>query len=333
METQFDAFILAAGFGTRLRPLTHHRPKPLVPVCGVPMLAYALALCHRHGLDEVVVNAHHLAEQLRPWEGQREGVRVTLSTEHPEILGTAGGLKQVAERLAPTFVVVNGDVLTDVDLDALRKAVPSGGGAMALRPRGADRYGVVAADASGTVVELVDEARATPVGAVERTTHFTGIHALARSTLDLVPKGYACVIRTVYQVLVPERRVRALRHEGLWLDIGDPRAYHDANLAVLHKEVTPPLDPFARAAWSRSGTATTGRSHVRSGATVDGDAWIGHSVELGARTHIRDSIVGDHARLAAGTEITRCIVWDGVEVPPGRYVDAILHDGGVLDLG
>ncbi|MBW2255743.1 MAG: NTP transferase domain-containing protein [Deltaproteobacteria bacterium] len=71
----FDAFILAAGFGTRLRPLTHHRPKPLLPVCGVPMLAYTLALCHRHGLRDVVVNAHHLADQLRPWEGLHEGVR------------------------------------------------------------------------------------------------------------------------------------------------------------------------------------------------------------------------------------------------------------------
>jgi len=328
----FDAFVLAAGFGTRLRPLTHHRPKPLVPVCGVPMLAYALALCRRHGLDEVVVNAHHLAEQLRPWEGRHEGVQVSLSFEAPEILGTAGGLKQVAERLAPTFVVVNGDVVTDVDLRTLRESVPPDGGAMALRPRGAERYGVVAADATGTVVELVDVARGAPVGAVDRTTHFTGVHALARSTLDLVPEGYACVVRTVYRALVPERRVRALRHEGLWLDVGDPRAYHHANLAVLKGEVTPPLDPFARAAWSRSGTATTGDPGAVSGATVEGDAWIGHSVSLGAGTHIRDAIVGDHARLAAGTEIARCVVWDGVDVPPGRYADAILYDGGLLDL-
>jgi len=214
----FDAFILAAGFGTRLRPLTNHRPKPLVPVCGIPMLTYALALCHRHGLREVVVNAHHLGEKLRQWEGLHEGVRVSLSIEEPEILGTAGGLKLVADRLAPTFVVVNGDVLTDVDLHTLRALVPPDGGAMALRPRGADRYGVVAADATSTVVELVDVARATPVGEVDRTTHFTGVHALARSTLGLVPEGYACVVRTVYQALVPGRSVRALHHDGLWLD-------------------------------------------------------------------------------------------------------------------
>ena len=65
-----QAFVLAAGFGTRLRPLTTLKPKPLVPVCGVPMLSYALALCARHGLSPVVVNAHHLADQLRPWAGR-----------------------------------------------------------------------------------------------------------------------------------------------------------------------------------------------------------------------------------------------------------------------
>jgi len=328
----FDAFILAAGFGTRLRPLTHHRPKPLLPVCGVPMLAYTLALCHRHGLRDVVVNAHHLADQLRPWEGLHEGVRIMLSIEEPEILGTAGGLKQVAERLAPTFAVVNGDVLTDVDLQALRTAVPPGGGAMALRPRGADRYGVVAADATGTVVDLVDVAHGPPVGAVARDTHFTGVHALERSTLDLVPEGYACVVRTVYKALVPKRSVRALRHEGLWLDIGDPRAYHGANFAVLRGEVTPPLDPFARAAWSRSGPSTTGDASAVSTARIEGDAWIGAEVSLGAGTRIRDAIVGDGAHLSADTEIEQCIVWDGVDVPPGRYANAILYDGGVLHL-
>ncbi|MCA9495193.1 MAG: NTP transferase domain-containing protein, partial [Myxococcales bacterium] len=113
-----QAFVLAAGLGTRLRPLTEHRPKPLVPVCGVPLLSWSLALCARHGLRDVVVNAHWLAEQVEAWSGEREGVRVTVVTER-EILGTGGGLRNVADALAERFVVLNGDVLHAVDLGAL----------------------------------------------------------------------------------------------------------------------------------------------------------------------------------------------------------------------
>ena len=123
------AFVLAAGLGTRMRPLTEHRPKPLVPVCGVPLLAYSLALCARHGLRDVVVNAHWLHEQVERWAGEREGVKVTVSTELPDVLGTGGGLKAVERDLAPVFVVLNADVLHEVDLTALRSAVRPGGAA------------------------------------------------------------------------------------------------------------------------------------------------------------------------------------------------------------
>src|SRR5690606_10371433 len=138
--------------------------------------------------------------------------------ETPAILGTGGGLRFARGHLAERFAVVNADVLTDVDLRALLDLVPAGGAAMALRPHAADaaRYGVVAADATGTVVRLADVASASPAGVVRDDTHFTGLHALDRSTLALVPDGEACVVRTAYRALVPQRRVRALRHTGTW---------------------------------------------------------------------------------------------------------------------
>ena len=100
----YDAFILAAGFGTRLRPLTDELPKPLVPVCGVPMLAYALAQCAHFGIKSVVVNAHWKAEQLVSWSGLREGCQVSISEELPEILGTGGGLHRVREVAVPWWL-------------------------------------------------------------------------------------------------------------------------------------------------------------------------------------------------------------------------------------
>src|SRR5262249_51515123 len=152
--------------------------------------------------------------------------RVSVSTERPDVLGTGGGLKRGAADLAERVVVLNGGVLHDVDLTALRAAVRPGGAAVALRPgpEEAPRYGVVAADAEGVVVELVRVASATPVGPVDRTTHFTGIHALDRAALDLVPEGFTDIVRTAYKALVPERKVGAVRYAGTWLDAGDPPA-------------------------------------------------------------------------------------------------------------
>jgi mannose-1-phosphate guanylyltransferase len=317
------AFVLAAGFGTRLRPLTLHRPKPLVPVCGVPMLAYALALVRRHGIDRAVVNAHYLADQLEAWRGTHEGVEVDVVVEAPEILGTGGGLRNVRDRLAPRFAVVNADILCDVDLSALLDAVPDGGGAMALRPHEVERYGVVAADSTGTIVELTTVASTSPEGPVARDTHFTGVHALHRDALERVPDGFACIVRTAYKTLVPERRVRGVRHDGTWLDVGDPAAYLEANLTALRTTLPLPLDPFPRAAYAKGGRGERGRTE----AEVEGTAWVGRGARV-ANTRLQDAVVGQDASVASGAVLTRCVVWDGVEVPPGRWTDGIWHDGG-----
>lgn len=326
------AFVLAAGLGTRLRPLTGYHPKPLVPVCGVPLLAYSLALCARHGLREVVVNAHWLADQIEAWSGEREGVRVTVSTELPDVLGTGGGLKRVEAELAPTFVVLNGDVLHDVDLGALLRAVPPGGAAMALRrdPENAPKYGIVAADAEHTVVELTTVARAEAEGAVDRATHFTGIHAMSRTALGQIPDGFACVIRTAYRAMVPDRRVGAIRYDGVWLDAGDPEQYLDANLEVLSGRVALALDPFVRAAYARTGDRrVTGDPAVIDGVTVEGPVWIGPGARLGRGAVLDGVVVGAGASVAAGAVLRQTVIWDG-QAADGQLSRAIVFPGGVL---
>ncbi|MCB9688608.1 MAG: NDP-sugar synthase [Alphaproteobacteria bacterium] len=328
-----QAFVLAAGLGTRLRPLTEHRPKPLVPVCGVPLLSWSLALCARHGLRDVVVNAHWLAEQVERWAGEREGVRVTVVTER-EILGTGGGLRNVADALAERFVVLNGDVLHAVDLEALLGAVVDEGGALALRPdpEEAPRYGVVAADAEHRVVELASVARAEPRGAVDRTTHFTGIHALDRAALELVPEGFACIVRTAYRELVPARRVGAIRYDGPWLDAGDPAAYLDANLLVLRGCPELPIDPHARAAYARD--ASGRECGVRpDGVRCEGPVWIGRGAELAPGTVLDHSVVGEGARVGPDSVLTQTVVWDGARHEGGAATRSVVYDGGTLHVG
>ena len=298
------AFILAAGLGSRLRPLTNHRPKPLLPVCGVPMLDQALALARQHGHEHVLVNAHHLWEQVAAWCETRGA---SLQVELPEILGTGGGLKAARERLSDRFVILNADILTDIDLSALVGAVPLGGAAMAL---GTDAEvagrAPVLADASGVLVKLRELVPEQPGGVAG--THFTGVHALDRSVLDLVPEGFACIVRSAYLDLVPARRVQTTRHDGLWVDIGTPAEYLRANLDVLQGRVSPPVDPWTR------GTLGPGGCWVGPGCRIEGDAAV--------------SVLGDGAVVPAGATLRRCVVWDGVTVPEGDHEDCIIYEGG-----
>lgn len=205
------AFLLAAGLGTRLRPLTLARPKPLLPVRGRPMLDHVLDHVRAHGHDEVVVNAFWLADQLVEWARGKTGVTVVV--EAPAILGTGGGLQHARHLLAERFCVVNGDILSDVDLTALwNEPAPA---VMSVRRQSQPIHtGLSLVDG---VVRGVDRV----VGVGDPAFHFTGVHVLDRAVLDLVPPvGESCIVRTAYKALIPEGKVRGLVHEGAWTDIG-----------------------------------------------------------------------------------------------------------------
>lgn len=216
MPTPATAFVLAAGLGTRLRPLTSTTPKPLLPVAGRPMLDHVLAHARSYGHEHVVVNAFWLAEQIVEWARGKEGVTVVV--EHPAILGTGGGLRNARDLLAERFVVLNGDILADVDLGALwRTPAPA---VMAVRARGQEKHTPIA----------VRDGRVTGIGGVvgegDGDWHFTGVHVLDRAVLDLVPpEGEACIIRTAYRALVPRGEVRAREHGGYWCDVGTVDEY------------------------------------------------------------------------------------------------------------
>lgn len=210
------AFILAAGLGTRLRPLTWTTPKPLLPVRGRPMLDHVLDHVRAHGHDEVVVNAFWLPDQVVAWAEGKPGVRVVV--EAPVVLGTGGGLRNARDLLADRFVVVNGDILSDVDLTALvAEPAPA---VMALRRQATPEKTGVSVDADGVVRGI-----AGVVGAGDPGVHFTGVHALDRDVLELVPPGEQCIVRTVYKALIPQGRVRGVMHAGTWTDIGTLEEY------------------------------------------------------------------------------------------------------------
>lgn len=336
------AFVLAAGFGTRLRPLTLHRPKPLVPVCGVSVLEQALVLCQQHGASSAVVNAHYLPDAIVHFCQRYEAMDIHVQVEAPDILGTGGGLQAARESLAEVFAVVNGDVLCDGDLGALLAACeePEVEACMLLR-RGPDaaKHGIVALDGRRRVVQLTSLAKLEGTPPVAEDTHFTGIHALRRSALERVPgQGFACIVRSAYVQLVRAGRVAGRVHPGTWLDVGNPAVYLDANLAVLGGAVALPLDPWTRVGWGlRAGGEVVGSKtscDLHPSARFVGPCWIGPGavVEAGA-------VVGPHAVVGPGSRVGRharleCgVVWDGCVLAEGVALHTgIVHDGGLLEL-
>jgi len=302
------AFLLAAGFGTRLKPLSLSRPKPLMPMCGIPMLDHALAHVRAHGHTEVLVNAHHLWEQVAAWaEQQGAGLQVEL----PEILGTGGGLRAAVDRMAERFVIVNADILCDVDLTALMAAAPEDGAAMALRPDPDwETIGPVLSDETGCVVRI---STVVPSDAGTPGTHFTGVHAMTRSAVMRVPEdGLQCVVRTTYKEMVPQGVVGSIVHGGAWVDVGTPEAYLQANLDVLRGKVRAPADP-----WS-------------CGVRGPGGSWVGQDARL--QGEVSESIIGAGATVPAGARLSECVVWDGCTAPDSALNRAVIYDDGVLQL-
>lgn len=219
------ALILAAGLGTRLRPLTEKTPKALLLVDGRPLIYYALKLLQKHGVRDVVVNLHHLGDLIQKeiGDGGKFGMTIRYSWE-PEILGTGGGIKKAARLLdEDDFLVLNSDVLIDVNLKDLRrrhkktKALAT----MVLRERSPDSsFTPVWAGRSDRIVHIGPEAPSQKKA--PRPYHFTGIHYLESRFLDFLPaEGASCIIRQGYlPAIAAGENVRGYLYDGYWNDLG-----------------------------------------------------------------------------------------------------------------
>lgn len=283
------AMVLAAGLGTRLRPLSDELPKPLVPVGDRPALAHVVGRLAAWGASPVVLNTHHRAED---FAGVRFDVPVRVSHE-PRILGTAGGVQAARGLLGEGDVVVwNGDILAEVDLVALSRALRDARAlaawTVAPRPRG---EGTVGLDTAGRVVRVRD----VRAGVEVQGGDFLGVSVLSRELRDALP-GEGCLVGDVLAPRIAAGgTVVAVLHPGAWDDIGTPPAYLRANLR-----------------WLR---ATTAASFVAPGAQV----------APGVALH--EAIVGAGARVEGEGGLTRVVVWPGAVVT-APLADAVVTTAG-----
>jgi mannose-1-phosphate guanylyltransferase len=279
------ALVLAAGLATRLRPLSFVRAKAAVPVAGEPLIRRILRSLAAAGVEDAVVNLHHLPHTVArvTGDGSDLGVRVRYSWETP-VLGSAGGPRHALPLLgAPTFLIANGDTLTDVDVGALL-AVHRHSGALvtlAVVPNTEPaKYGGVVAGADGTVTGFTRRGASTP------SFHFVGVQVAEAAAFASLPDGTPHEsVAALYPSLIASRRgsVRVHVTAAEFLDIGTPEDYLRTSLLIAAREP--------------NGRARPGRSRVD------------------ATARVTDSVLWDDVTVEAGAMLRECVVMDGATVP------------------
>ena len=322
-----QAVVLVGGAGTRLRPLTDTRPKPMMPLVDRPFVAHQLDLLRRHGVTDVVFSCGYRPDALEAHfgDGRRSGVRLRYVVD-PEPLGTAGAVKNAEDLLDGTpFLVLNGDVLTDLDLDAVAEAhgATGAGGTVVLTPvDDPSAFGLVRLRPDSSVEAFVEKPSREELRPGEPFRINAGTYLLDPSVLEAIPAGRACSIeREVFPQLADAGALYGFPSDAYWRDIGTPASYLAAGHDVLSGAVRT--------------ESPTGDVHLGAGASVDPSASVGALSSLGPGARVEagavvvGSVVGARARVGEGAVLRGAIVGEDVDVGPG----ATLAEGSVVGDG
>jgi NDP-sugar pyrophosphorylase family protein len=337
------AILLAGGKGTRLRPLTIHTPKPIVPIFDRPFLHYQLDLLRQvPEIDEVVLSLNYQPRRIEEifGDGGDSGLAIRYVVE-PSPLGTGGAVRYAGESLRESVVVFNGDVLTEVDLAAVialhreRKAKAT----IVLTPvENPAAYGLVETDADGSILRFLEKPKPDEITC---DTINAGIYVLEPDTFDRIPKDTPWSIERSFFPSLIERHERFVAYvcRGYWIDIGTPEKY-----VQVHRDIMDGRYRAAPFAGGRAKICVSADARVEEGATLDGPCFIdaGAVVKAGARIGPY-SVVGRECHIEEHAVIEQAIVWANTRVSQdavvrqsivGRHChigrSAVVEDGAIL---
>jgi NDP-sugar pyrophosphorylase family protein len=319
-----QAVILAGGEGTRLRPLTLARAKPVVPLLNRPLLAYQLALLRHHGVTDVILACSYRVDDVRHalGDGAALGTRLRYVVEESP-RGTGGGVRNAADLARGVVFVLNGDILTDADLTAMRRFHDTRASRVTIFLRAVDDprpYGLVETEPDGRVRAF----REKPASLEELTTNTinAGIYLIDAALLARIPPDRPVSIEREFfpAVIADGTPCFGWRADPYWRDIGTPAAYRDAQLDLLDGRLHSPLTPPGEA---KAGSWLARGVRVENGARVEAPSVIGPEVELGADARVGPrAVVGARCHIGAGARVEGAILWEDVRVGTG----AVLRD-------
>ena len=279
------AFLLGAGLGTRLQPLTETLPKPLIPFANRPLITHALDHCLQAGITDFAINTHHLHET---WDrffpnGKYRGANLTFFHE-PELLETGGGIKNIADWIKGDPVLVyNGDIITDLSIDRLMTGhmASNNTATLAVRDHGPDLRITAEGHRVTDVRGLIHQ---------QQGTHqFTGIYVIDPEILDLIPPNEKISIIPAFVELIKQEELGAYHVKGhpKWLDLGTREAYLEASLAITPK--------------------VSKEAHISDTANIQ-NSWVAQNVTVESGAIIKDSILWPGTHVLQDAELTNCIV-------------------------
>ncbi len=321
------AMVLAAGLGTRLRPLTNEITKPMVPVLDRPVMAHILDLLEHHGFEDVIANLHYFPKSIE----QYFGARLTYRLE-PELLGTAGGVRGCAEFFdSDPFLVISGDALTDIDLSAFAARHRESGGVATLAVKKVSdtrEYGVVLHDREGRITGFQE--KPSPEEALSDLGN-CGIYIFEPEIFDYFPeRPFVDWAQDVFPALL-ENDIPFHIHEvrEYWNDVGSLTELRQGTFDALRGELRLQVEGREVA----PGLIVAGESVVPRSAEIEGSVWIGHDVELGENVRLTGPLVlGDGACVGEGAQLRDSILLPGTEVASGAIlIGAIAGHAGILE--
>jgi mannose-1-phosphate guanylyltransferase len=336
-----QALILAGGEGTRLRPLTTTVPKPVVPLVDRPFIAFMLEWLRTHGVDDVIMSCGFLASGVRNvlGEGQGYGLRIRY-VEEPRPLGTGGALKFAESLLDERFLMLNGDVLTDIDLTAqiAQHEATGATGTLALVPvEDPSNYGLVRLDADNRVLEFLEKPPAD--APIEVNTISAGAYVLERSVLELLkPDTPASIEREVFPRLVGDGLYGRVA-DGYWLDIGTPERYLQGTFDILEGVVATEVQQRLGDGYLSIAPDVVSDGRIVPAAIVEPGCSIGEGAHIGGRVVLERGVtVGAHtlveqAVVLQGAEIGANCVIRGAIIGAGARVGDHTHIEGLAVLG
>ncbi|MEQ1759829.1 MAG: NDP-sugar synthase [Vicinamibacterales bacterium] len=319
------AILLAGGQGTRLRPLTLHTPKPIVPIFDRPFLQYQIERVKQvPDIDEVILSLNYQPGRIEEvlGDGSDMGIPIRYVVE-PMPLGTGGAIKFAAQGVTDSVVVFNGDVLTEIDLPAvvaLHRSKKARATIVLTPVDNPSAYGLVETDPSGNIRRFLEKPKPEEI-----TTNNinAGIYVLEPDTFDRIPDGVPFSIERGYFPSLVERGETFLGYvyEGYWIDIGTPEKYTQVHQDIMDGRFG--AGPFARAGASRVLVSPT--AQVDAAAIINGPCFIGDGVRIAAGAEVGPhAVIGSGSQVAASALIERSILW------PGCHVDSHAEVRGAL---
>jgi mannose-1-phosphate guanylyltransferase/phosphomannomutase len=318
------AVVMAGGFGTRIQPLTHSRPKPMLPIINRPMMEQTMLNLRDLGISEFIVLLYFKPEVIQNYfgDGSDFGMKITYVIPDDDY-GTAGAVKLAQEHIGDdNFIIISGDLVTDFDFQKIFDYHREKESKLTITLTSVENpleFGVVIANENGTIEKFLEK---PSWGEVFSDTINTGIYIIEPEILEYIPKGENFdFAKDLFPLLMKEGVELIAGHaNGYWRDVGNPDSYREVHEDIMSGRVN--LQIRDKKTIYPDGTLYCDYTpNLADGVEIIGNVILGDNVTIGARTKLKNVVIGDSVSIGEDSKISNSVIWDSVDISKGVKID------------